>query len=87
MPGLNEPLPLDEEHLEFLLAVKRAAEQAIQDHHDAVLYRTEADYWRKKYSELLDSSIKHNETMMGNMLQMVLECDIRPRGSNPEKQS
>lgn len=41
--------------------------------------KEERDYLKREYDEMLSGSIKHGEVMIGNLLNVMLECDIKKK--------
>ena len=60
-------------HLDFLLHLKAAVDQALTDHEEAIYWRAEAERLEELYSQTLTEDIKHSEIMMGNVLRLVLQ--------------
>lgn len=66
------------ERIDFLRQWRDILDRAIYLEEELLRVTAERDYYRKAYSQSLDASIKHSETMMGNMLKLIL-TDGEPR--------
>jgi len=60
------------EALDTLLLVRSALDVAIGEMIDNKRLREDERYWREKYQELLNSSIKNSEAVSANMLMLAL---------------
>ncbi len=63
-------LSTDSDKLRDLAYLLNAGADAIDE---AGLLRKEVEYWKAEHMKLLDSSIKHGESMMSNVLKLCLE--------------
>jgi len=63
--------------LELLVSVRDAASFAIEALVENAQLRRDAAYWKAQYDELMASSIRHSEAMVGNVLQLALQKGIK----------
>lgn len=66
--------------LELLHIIRAAVDQAIGDHHEARIQKQLAEYWEKKYNDLLNDSIKASEETAMGMLQLALHQADQKKG-------
>lgn len=73
LPEFGDDLEELDPRLEILLELQTAISGGIAALLENKRLIDEADYWKKKYQESLNDSIKHGDAMMGNLLTVLIQ--------------
>lgn len=65
--------PDDVDYLAKLNEQRDLIEQAMADRREAIKWRAEAEFWRKKYTDHINSSIRNSEALVGNVFKALIE--------------
>jgi len=73
--------------LDLLFSLREAIAVSIDAIEENERLRADRDYWKRQYDETIQSSIQHGEKMMGNLLNLAINCEIKPRAAGAAEET